>query len=255
MQLFDSHCHIDVEEFAADRSAVIERCHAVGVNKILVPGILASTWPHLIEICQQYEGLYPALGLHPVYQHVHKPQDIDALRDAVVKYKPVAIGEIGLDFYIENADRAGQIELFELQLQIAEEFQIPVVLHIRKAYDQVLQSLKKFKIKGGSAHAFNGSLQQAQQFIDMGFKLGFGGMVTFERSNKLRKLVKELPLEVMVLETDAPDMTVASHRGERNSPEYLPEVVEAIAGIKFVTKEDVAYMTTVNAIEMFKYDE
>lgn len=251
MELFDSHCHMDVEEFAADREQVIQRARDAGVTHMLIPGILAATWPALIELCNQHTGLYPALGLHPIYQDMHKPEDIEALREAVKKYHPVAIGEIGLDFYIKDADREGQTELFEQQLQIAEEFNLPVVLHIRKAYDQVLQSLKKFNLKGGTAHAFNGSLQQAQQFIDMGFKLGFGGMVTFERSNKLRKLVKELPLEVMVLETDAPDMTVASHRGERNSPEYLPEVVSVIAMIKAVSEEVVAEVTTRNSRGVF----
>lgn len=233
MDLFDSHCHIDVADFDADREAVLQRCRQGGVRQILVPAVDAAGWPKLLELCQRELGLYPALGLHPIYVETHQPGDIEALRLLVAKQRPVAIGEIGLDFFLKELDREKQQQLFEQQLGIANEFGLPVLLHVRKAHDQVLATLKRLGFRhGGIAHAFNGSLQQAQSYIEQGFKLGFGGMLTYERSSKLRQLAAALPLQALVLETDAPDMSPASHHGERNSPEYLPEILHVLASLR-----------------------
>jgi TatD DNase family protein len=254
MQLFDTHCHIDVEAFDADREQVIARAGALGVGRMLVPAVAADTWDRLVEVCRRNDGLYPALGLHPVYQSRHQEADLERLDAAVVRERPVAIGEIGLDFFIQDPRQPEQIRFFEAQLRIAQKYDLPVVLHVRKAHDQVLQSLKKVPVRGGTSHAFNGSLQQAQQYIDMGFKLGFGGMLTYERSTRLRRLARELPLDSLVLETDAPDMTVASHRGQRNSPEYLPECLAALTEVKQLPVEEVAAVTTENALQVFRLE-
>ncbi|MDH5786041.1 MAG: TatD family hydrolase [Chromatiales bacterium] len=241
VELFDTHCHLDVSEFDADREAVLVRARAAGVTRMAIPAVDAAGWPALLELCRREEGLYPALGLHPVYIDSHSNDDIDELRRLVEQEKPVAIGEIGLDFYVPGLDRERQQWLFEQQLQIAAEFELPVLLHVRKAHDQVLATLKRTKFPhGGIAHAFNGSLQQAEQYIAMGFKLGFGGMLTYERSTKLRALAAQLPLESLVLETDAPDMSPAAHHGERNSPEYLPEVFSELVLLRADSPDQLA---------------
>jgi len=250
MELIDTHCHLDVEEFAADREQVLARCLEAGVTRIVVPGILAATWAHLIEFCAQHKSLYPALGMHPIYLDLHQPDDVDLLKQQIEQNRPVAVGEIGLDYFVAGLDPEQQKALFAAQLQVARETELPVLLHVRKAHDHVLMLLKKHRVVGGICHAFNGSLQQAQQYLDLGFKLGFGGMLTYERSNHLRRLAIELPLEGIVLETDAPDMTVASHRGERNSPEYLPQCLAALAELRGESPEDVAAQTTANALSV-----
>lgn len=246
MELIDSHCHIDVADFDADRREVLQKCRELGVTRMVVPAVLAATWDSLLQLCTQEPGLYPALGLHPVFLDQHQDQDLSHLERYVAQQHPVAIGEIGLDFYIAELDRQRQQHLFDAQLEIARTADLPVILHVRKAHDQVLHSLRRIRVRGGICHAFNGSLQQAHQYLELGFKLGFGGMLTFERSHKLHQLARELPLEALVLETDAPDMTVASHRGERNSPEYLPECLTALATLRDENPAQVAAQTCAN---------
>lgn len=251
MDLIDTHCHIDVEEFAADRDAVLARSRAAGVARMLVPAVTARGWRFLLDLCRSEAGLLPALGLHPVYLDRHTDADVAALAEWVGRERPVAVGEIGLDYFVEELDRQRQQALFEAQLQVARAADLPVILHVRKAHDQVLATLRRIRVRGGIAHAYNGSLVQAQQYIDLGFKLGFGGMLTYEHSSKLRTLARELPLEALVLETDAPDLTVASHRGERNSPEYLPECLQALAEVRGESPAVVAQATTCNAEQVF----
>lgn len=254
MTLFDTHCHIDVEEFDADRRQVLADARAVGVRDLLVPAVLRQTWPALIELCAADAHLHPALGMHPVHLARHRPGDVQALADQVDAARPVAIGEIGLDWYVEGLDRAQQQRLLEGQLEVAQQHRLPVVLHVRRAHDAMLDTLKRYRLAGGFCHAFNGSLQQADRYIGMGFCLGFGGMLTFERSNHLRRLAAALPMEAVVLETDAPDMTVASHRFERNSPAYLPEVLETLAALRGMPPEEAAAQTTANAHRVLGLD-
>jgi TatD DNase family protein len=251
MELFDTHCHLDVAEFNADRDAVLARSRAAGVTRLVIPAIDAAGWTGLIDLCQREAGLHPALGMHPLYIEHHREEHVDALRHWVERERPVAIGEIGLDFYIKGLDHHRQQAIFEAQLAVAEYYQLPVLLHVRKAHDEVLQRLKRYRIPGGIAHAFNGSLPQAEQYLALGFKFGFGGMLTYERSSKIRRLAKELPLEAIVLETDAPDMSPAAHHGTRNSPEYLPEVAQSLAAVRGMGVEEVAAVTTANACTLF----
>jgi TatD DNase family protein len=247
MQLIDTHCHLDVAEFDPDRPRVLASARAAGVAAIVVPGIAADGWPSLLALCAAEPDLYPALGLHPVYLDRHGDRDLDALAAALERSRPVAVGEIGLDFHDPAADADAQRRLCAAQLAIAREAGLPVLLHVRKAHDAMLGLLRDAGLRGGIAHAFNGSLEQARQYIDLGFLLGFGGMLTFERSSRLRRLARELPLEAIVLETDAPDLTVASHQYERNSPEYLPEVLAALAEVRDADPDAVAARTTANA--------
>lgn len=251
MELIDTHCHIDVEAFDKDRANVLEHCRDEGIYRLLVPGIMARTWSRLKETCHQYPGLYPAYGLHPIYLDRHTENNIEELDQWLKKEKPVAVGEIGLDYYVTELDRDRQQVLFESQLTLAQHHSLPVILHVRKSHDAVLSTLKRIKVNGGICHAFNGSLEQAHQYIDMGFKLGFGGMLTYDRSHKLHRLAKQLPIEAIVLETDAPDMAGASHHGERNSPEYLPEALTALGRIRNQDIKMIAEQTTANAEAVF----
>jgi TatD DNase family protein len=250
-KLIDTHCHLDIEQFDTDREEVLARARKNGVTDLIIPAVTADRWDALLALCAGDPGLHAALGLHPVYLEQHDGKDIEKLPDAITASRPVAVGEIGLDFALRELDRKRQISLLERQLEIAESFAMPVILHVRKAHDDIIRLLKKRTLPGGTVHAFNGSIQQAETYIEMGFKLGFGGMLTFERSSKLRRLAKALPASALVLETDAPDLTVASHQGERNSPEYLPEVLAALAEVREETREEVAARTSANAREVF----
>jgi len=254
VEILDTHCHLDVAEFDADRGAVLQRAVERGVCGIVIPGVAAGGWCGLRDFCAGDSRLYPAYGLHPVYLEQHRPADLQSLEAWLEREPAVAVGEIGLDFYLDGLDPGRQQALFEKQLQLARAAGLPVLLHVRKAHDQVLATLKRIRVCGGIAHAFNGSLQQAQQYRDLGFKFGFGGMLTFERSSRLRALAHDLPLEDLVLETDAPDMTVAQHRGERNSPEYLPYCLAALAEVRAEPLEELARRTTANAREVLRLD-
>jgi TatD DNase family protein len=255
LDLVDTHCHLDVEAFDADRSDVLMRSRAHGVRRLVIPAVDAGHWQPLLELCRNEAGLYPALGLHPVYLNQHRPDDIAALESAVERRRPVAIGEIGLDYFVDGLDRGRQQHLFEAQLEVARDARLPVLLHVRKAHDQVLAALRRIPVPGGIAHAFNGSLQQAQQYLDRGFKFGFGGTLTYERSRKIRNLARQLPLDAIVLETDAPDMAVAAHRGERNSPEYLPVCLQALAEVREEDIDILAAATTRNASAVLGLDD
>ena len=254
MQIIDTHCHLDVPEFDADRDRVLHNARRNGVSAIVIPGIHAPGWQELLDLCALHPDLYPALGLHPIYLAQHRDRDLGELEQRLGRERPVAVGEIGLDFLVRELDRERQQQLFEAQLRLAQEAGLPVLLHVRKAHDQVLATLRRIRVVGGIAHAFNGSLQQAGQYIELGFRLGFGGMLTYERSTRLRALARQLPLSALVLETDAPDMTVAAHQGERNSPEYLPDCLLALAQVRDEAPETVAAQTTANARELFGLD-
>jgi len=251
MRLIDTHCHLDLPAFDTDRAQVLQRTRDAGVSDLVIPGVSAARWPGLLALCEGDAGLHPALGLHPMFMSEHRPAHLQALPDWIEQHRPLAIGEIGLDFSDHQAnggtDHDAQLTLFEAQLDVARNFDLPVILHVRKAHDQVLHCLKRYQPPGGICHAFSGSQQQAEQYLALGFKLGFGGMLTYQRSSRLRRLAQELPLEALVLETDAPDMTVASHQYQRNSPEYLPEVLSALAEVRGMNEATVAAQTTANA--------
>jgi TatD DNase family protein len=197
--------------------------------------------------CTTYSQCIPALGLHPIFAMQHQPEDLNVLRLAVAAERPVAIGEIGLDLFVRDVDMTQQLYYFTEQLKIASDFDLPVLLHTRHANDEIMKQLRRFNIRLGIAHAFNGSLQQAEAFIKQGFKLGFGGAMTYTRATNLRKLAAELPLESIVLETDAPDMSPAWAHGQRNSPEYIPQIAQVLADLRGVPLAAIIMATTQNA--------
>lgn len=251
MELFDTHCHLDLAAFDNDRSAVLASAREHGVRHFLVPATQRSGWGKLWQLCEQHKDCYPAIGLHPMLLPAHSPSDLTALAEFLEQHRPVAIGEIGLDFHDKTLDKNQQLQFFEAQLELAEHHQLPVVLHVRKAHDPVLTALKRFRLPGGTCHAFNGSLAQAERYIAMNFKLGFGGMLTYPNANKLHALAKTLSLANLVLETDAPDMSGYAHRYQRNLPAYLPEALDALAKLKDVAPETIAKSTTQNALSVF----
>ncbi len=280
--LIDTHCHLDFTDFDDDRIAVMRACAQVGVQTIVIPATQYTTWQRTLDLVtthahsqtidsdveqaanapEQRVRLYAALGLHPAFNDAHKPQHLRELTKLAEQHQPIAIGEIGLDFHssmgLSATQKDQQLWYFTKQLAIACALDKPVIVHNRKAHDECLKILQERtlgeKVKGGIIHAFNGSIQQAEHYINLGFYLGFGGMLTFSRSVKLQALVKAIPIDHIVLETDAPDMTVSAHRGQRNSPAYLPAVLAAVAHYKGLDVEDVAKHTTANAQRLFKLD-
>lgn len=251
IQLIDSHCHIDFTEFDSDREAVIQATLDAGVSDLVVPAVAAKCWSKTIDICHKFDNCHLSLGLHPMFIDQHQPQHLSELNDLVEHHKPIAIGEIGLDFYAKELNQEKQLCYFDKQLIIAKAKQLPVIIHNRKAHDECLKLLTQNQVKGGIVHAFNGSVQQAFKYIELGFHLGFGGMLTFERSVKLHDLLRAIPLESIVLETDAPDMTVSQHRGARNSPAYLGYVLAAVAQLKKQPEHLVAEQTSMNVRSLF----
>ena len=251
LHLIDSHCHLDFDVFDNDRDSVIQRCTELGVKDIVVPAVSRLGWPKLIEVCAERQMLHPALGLHPMFMQQHQASDIEALEWAINDFQPVAIGEIGLDFFIPEHDPQSQIALFEAQIRLAEHYQLPVILHVRKAHDAVLKVLRQSKVKGGIVHAFNGSLQQAEQYQSLGFLFGVGGALTYPRAQKLRRLFASLPEHSIVLETDSPDMPLSGYQGQRNSPEMIPQVLETLAQIRNCSAATLAAVTTDNCRRIF----
>lgn len=248
---FDSQTHLDFSAFDDDLEAVIFRAKSADVKQFIVSATTAQRWSVIKTLSQHYPCCYPAYGLHPMFLSEHKDEHLSLLRKWIEKEKPVAVGEIGLDFFIENPDKQTQIDLFVKQLEIANEYSLPVIIHARKSLDIVLKYLRQFPSLIGSIHSFSGSEQQALQLIDLGFYLGFGGPVTYTRATKLRKLVSTLPLERLLLETDSPDLPDASHSNERNEPSYLPTIANTIAELRGIEIDEVARITTENANTLF----
>lgn len=248
MKLVDTHCHLDIDRHFPDYESVIECAGQVGVSDFVMAGVVRSGWPRMVRLARSHRQLHAAPGLHPMYLRYHQGSDLDELRVLAGDESCVAIGEVGLDYFVQDLDRNAQQELFEAQIDIASEFSLPLLLHVRKAHDQVLATLRRKRFKhGGIVHAFSGSYQQACHFIKLGFALGICGTVTYDRAQKIRRVATKLPLTSLVLETDAPDLPPVGHHGEDNSPEYLPEILKCLAELRSESKLEIAEQTTLNA--------
>ena len=250
-ELFDSHSHLDAPEFEHDRSAVVSRAQAAGVQQQLLPAVEFASWSNLKDVCSRYTGLYPAYGLHPMYLGSHRPEHVPALRNWIEKEKPNAVGECGLDFFIEGLDAEQQRFYFLEQLKLAREYELPVVVHARRAVDEVIASIRKTGVAGGVIHSYSGSEEQARQLFNLGFSLGIGGPITYDRAQRLRRLVKDMPIEFLLLETDSPDQPNADYRGQRNEPARLVDVLKIVAKLRGQSEEDIANATTANAERLF----
>lgn len=249
--LVDSHCHLDASEFDPDRAAVIARAQAAGVHAQVVPAVTAASWPKLREVCTQAPGLYPAYGLHPMFLAAHRPEHLPLLREWIERERPCAIGECGLDFFVEGLDADTQQAYFIGQLELAREFDLPVIVHARRAVDAVIAAIRRIGGLRGVVHSFSGSPEQAAQLHRQGFLLGLGGPLTYERAQRLQRLVREMPLEQLLLETDAPDQPDAGIRGQRNEPARLAVIAGQVAALRGMEVDAVAHATTGNARRLF----
>ncbi|MGY1529558.1 TatD family hydrolase [Luteimonas sp. A649] len=249
--LVDSHCHLDAGEFAHDRAAVVARARAAGVHAQVLPATHADEWPGLREAACVDDGLYPAYGLHPTFLEHHREAHLAQLRDWIERECPVAVGECGLDFFVEGLDGDAQAHFFEAQLRIARDADLPVIVHARRAVDQVTAAIRRIGGLRGVVHSFSGSRQQAETLWKLGFLVGLGGPVTYERANRLRTLAATMPLEFLLLETDAPDQPDSGIRGQRNEPARLAVVCETIAALRDVPVAEVAAATAANARRLF----
>lgn len=256
MRLIDTHTHLDFPDFDADRRELLAAARAGGVEKMVVLGVYEANWQRVWDLVKAEPGLYAAFGLHPVYLDDHQPRHIDALSDWLSRHhgdpQLCAVGEFGLDYYLEALDRERQQALFEAQLRLAKDFALPALLHVRRSHAAVIATLKRFKLeRGGIIHAFAGSYEEAREYIKLGFRLGLGGAATWPQALRLHKVLPRLPLDSVVLETDAPDMAPAMYPGVRNSPVHLPEIAGALAGIMGISVETLTEASTRNACGLF----
>ena len=248
MEIIDTHCHLDAAEFKENFEAKLSRAQSANITTHIIPGVTQNGWNQILSLCRKKNGLFPALGLHPMFLQQHLPSHMEELETLAQPGTLVAIGEIGLDYYLPDTDQKGQQLLFEQQLHIAQSAALPVLLHVRKAHDQVLATLRKKHFPcGGIVHAFSGSYQQATQYITLGFTLGFGGTLTYSRAKRIRTIATKLPQRAIVLETDAPDMPPARYRGTTNQPEYILETLAVLAELRGESPKSVATYTTANA--------
>jgi TatD DNase family protein len=256
----DTHCHLDAPEFLSDIESIVERAKRAGVVGILLPAVRAQDFETVQEITHRFKHEIPylvyTLGIHPLYTDRASESDLATLENAIVNAQEdphfVGIGEIGLDYFVAELDPHRQAFFFHAQLDLAQQHQLPVILHVRRSQDMILKALRQRDLSGGIAHAFNGSFQQAHQFIELGFKLGFGGAATYERALQIRRLIQELPIDAIVTETDSPDIPPAwlrSEHGRRNEPAFLPRIAQMLAEIRGVQSDLLSQAVIHNVIQ------
>lgn len=253
---FDSHCHLDLAPLGADLDAVLDRAVQAGVSRILIPSVSREKWKDVEASCQFPHPIrrYIALGMHPCFMKYHKDQaDLDALESQLQSSNDViAVGECGLDLFIDNPQEERQKALFKAQLDLALAYKRPVIIHSRRSLDQVIKMLRHTRPdRGGVVHAFSGSEQQAKQLWDLGIRLGIGGTLTYERAQRLARVVKAMPLTSLLLETDAPDMPLFGFQGTANEPAQVARVAQAVARLRNQSLQEIALQTTENAQSLF----
>ena len=256
MRYIDTHTHIDCPDFDADRGKVIASAKSVGVERMLVMGITESNWDRLWQLVLSDQALSGAFGLHPIYLDEHRDEHINQLQNRLASLaghpQCCAVGEIGLDYFLPQLDRERQQTLLEAQLRLASDFDLPVLLHVRRAHAPMVATLKRFRLKrAGIVHAFAGSREEAREYIKLGFKLGLGGAATWPQAKRLRRTLSELPLASLVLETDAPDMSPSFNAYQRNRPDLLPEICRQLAELRGEPAEVLAQACFDNSCELF----
>ena len=258
MPYIDTHTHLDFTAFDPDRDQVLSDCARLGVERLVVLGVTRSNWQAVWQLCQQHANLYAAFGLHPMFMAEHAAEHVAALQQCLAERledaRCCAVGEFGLDYWDKNADRAAQQQLFEAQLQLAVEYQLPSLLHVRKAHADVIATLKRYRpARGGIIHAFSGSPEQAREYHKLGFKLGLGGAATWPQATRLRQTIAQLPGEQLVLETDSPDMAPAFHAHQRNSPALLPQIAAQLAALRGESAAEFSTRCWQNSCELFQW--
>ena len=250
----DTHTHIYLKDFDEDRKGIISECLNSGINKLLLPNIDKNSILDVLKICEVYKDIcYPMVGLHPCYVKNSYENDLGFLKPFIKSIKPIAVGEIGIDLYWDKSFLKQQQKAFSKQIEWAKQYELPIVIHCREAFDQVFEVLDQHRSPKlfGVFHCFTGTLIQAKQAIDLNFKLGIGGVVTY-KNGKIDKFLHELPLESIVLETDSPYLSPKPHRGKRNESSYLPLILDKIAECYQLSLEEVAAKTTENVLQVFK---
>ncbi len=249
--LVDTHCHLDAPEFEADRDAMLAQARGVGVRRFVLPAVDEAGLVRVVALAEQHPDIYFALGIHPMYVDAARDEALSVLADTVRRLaehpRLIGIGEIGLDHFVPGLDRDRQQRFLDAQLRLARDFDLPVILHSRRAVDAIAASLRRFRPRSGIAHAFNGSEQQARQLHELGLTLGFGGAMTFTRAKNIRRLAADLPIEALVLETDAPDIAPAWVHPGRNTPAELPRIAAELATLRGLDVETVIRLTGANA--------
>ena len=253
--LIDTHVHLDDCQFAPDRDEVIQRATDESVTGMVVPAVCAVHWPRIQHIAKAHPHIFPTIGLHPLYTAEHAKEHLQWMETELARQRFVAIGECGLDTFLPDHNIELQLEYFVAQLQLARQYKLPVIIHARKTVEQVILLLRTHGPEKGVVHSYNGSLQQAHRLIDLGYSLGFGGPVTYPRARKLRTLVASLPMENMVLETDAPFQPVRNQSNARNEPANIQSVLTTFSQLRKVPEADVALASNQNAIRLFELAE
>lgn len=249
--LIDTHCHLDAPEFGDGIAGVLERARAAGVSGFIVPAVERANFDTVQALSHRHADVRHALGIHPLYVTGARPSDLELLEQQLAQGGAIAVGEIGLDHYVSDIDPELQREYFVAQLKLARRFGLPVILHVRRAIDAILKELRRIEVPGGIAHAFNGSRQQADIFVAMGFKLGFGGSSTYSGSTRIRALAATLPAQALVLETDAPDIRPEWAQDRANEPQNLPRIASIIAELRGTSVEELVEQTACNARSVF----
>ena len=255
--VIDSHCHFDFAPFSDDPAQAWAQAQQAGVKALVIPTVGSSNWQTVATLCQQFTGLYYGLGIHPFFSHQHSVNVVAELACQLTQAKDdercVAVGECGLDFAVADVNQDQQQQWLQAQLQLANEYDLPVILHCRKAFPELLKLLRQQPPKmGGVYHGFSGSYQQATQLVDLGIKIGVGGTITYSRAQKTRATLAKLPLSTLLLETDAPDMPIFGYQGQPNRPERLVDIVTILADIRGDTYAQIAQATTLTCTELFQ---
>lgn len=250
-KLYDTHCHIDFEAFDEDREEVLKSASAAGVERFMVPGVSVEQWPRLQQLAKQFSSWRFALGLHPWFIEKHNLNQLGELEQALdKKHKRLrAVGEIGLDATCDNSEL--QRELFTGQLKLAKQYDLPAIIHHRKTLETTHPLVKQCGPESGVIHAFSGSYEQAMKFVDCGYKLGVGGVITYTRAQKTRQAITDVPLSALVLETDSPDMPICGHQGQRNEPARVAKVLETLADLREMSKDSLSEALWENSCELF----
>lgn len=257
--MFDTHCHLNFDAFEADRNAVISSANALGVTRILIPAVDLATSQEAIALATQHTGIYSAVGVHPNSTTGFSAETVDTLRTLAKTPKVVAIGEIGLDYYWQDSPHAVQASAFDQQLALATELELPVIIHDRDAHADVIRHLEAWsqtlpeslKGRAGVLHSCSAPLDIVERALAIGFYIGFTGPITFKKADDLRRVASAIPLERLLVETDAPFLTPEPYRGKRNSPAYIPHIVDRLAVVKGISTPQLAHITTENALRLF----
>ena len=254
MPYIDTHCHLDFDVFDSDRPGLMQRCREKGVTHFVLPGVTQARWHKLLACADRYPEIVIAPGLHPCFIQEHRSSHLKELHTLLSSDNGniIGVGEIGLDYLVKTLDRHSQMNFFEEQVALAQEFSLPLLLHVRKAHDEVLQVIRRLKFTGGGVvHCYSGSLQQAERYVAQRFKLGIGGVITYPNAHRLQKIVQKLPLAAFVFETDAPDIPLAGSQNHINSPENIPEICRSFSQNRDESNVRVEEQLYRNTLELF----